>query len=479
VISEQSIRWLKEIKLTSDEETEEIAIECQMNYALLDENSKQTASGECKGTVSKEYLTIIPKFGTVLPFHLREIEALEGAGFKLTLPMFSRETLVLFNLGDCFEDFQRVLGNLRNEVIIKDLLMNETIIKPDVNTDFTYTDEKGNEKQRGPTRVRLYETGMVIIPQTGEFLRVPYGDIKDVSEGDYSVKIGTERGDRFLFQRMSSEYDSFVKQFSVIYGELQKKAISSLKALYPPIDSVSLRKAAAIMREGKAAKRADIEIVNPKLWMELEKRITSAGLNESYAFLKELGAPEKTAIGFKRGLMGDLTGEYIWFLIPIYGAPDKGYGNSIAMEAAEIAGKPKETEEEKTEGTNKTKGKEEKETTGKATYFFRMVGRREYPAVTNEQLDSNVDELIKVINRCLLDINFRREPIYLPDDRLDEADYVKYRIALRKIPSLKLLRDIFIGRVIHASPQQWKNDVWELLRFNVATQEDSAKWKKQ
>lgn len=447
-----------------------------MSFTLQDENSKQTASGECKGAVSKQYLTIIPKFGTVLPFHLREIEALEAADFKLTLTMFSKEKLVLFNLGHCFEDFQRVLVDLRNEVIIKDLLMNETLIKPDVNTDFMYTDEKGNEKQKGPARVRLYETGMVIIPQIGEFLRVSYSDINNVSEGDYTVKVGTERGDEFLFQRMGSEYDSFAKQFSMIYVELQEKAISSLKALYPPIDSVSLRKAAAVMREGKAAKRAEIEAVNPKLWMELEKRITSAGLNEPFAFLKELGVPEKTAIGFKRGLMSDLTGEYIWFLIPIYGAPAKGYGNSIVMEAAEIPGRPKETEKEKAEGTDETKGKVEKETTGKATYFFRMVGRREYPGLTNGQLDNNIDELIKVINRCMLDINFRREPIYLPEDRFDETDYVKYRIALRKIPSLKLLRGLFIGRVIHASPQQWKNDVLELLKFNVSTQDDSAKW---
>jgi len=77
----------------------------------------------------------------------------------------------------------------------------------------------------------------------------------------------------------------------------------------------------------------------------------------------------------------------------------------------------------------------------------------------------------------MLDINFRREPIYLPEDRFDENDYIKYRIALRKVPSLKLLRDLFIGRVIHASPQQWKNDVLELLKFNVSTRDDSTKWK--
>jgi len=79
----------------------------------------------------------------------------------------------------------------------------------------------------------------------------------------------------------------------------------------------------------------------------------------------------------------------------------------------------------------------------------------------------------------MLDINFRREPIYLPDERLEEADYIKYKIALQRIPSLQLLRTMYIGRVIHSSPEQWKSDVIELLRFNLTTQDNAIKWKKQ
>jgi hypothetical protein len=337
--------------------------------------------------------------------------------------------------------------------------MNETVRKPDFSMEFTCTDERGDEKQKGPAKVRLYETGMVIIPQKGEFLRVPYSDIMSVSEENYTIKVGTEQGEQFLFEKIGSEFSPLLKQFSDIYNELQTKAVSSLKALYPPIDSVSLRRVAVIMREGKAAKRADIETINPKLWQELEKKVASSGLSDSYAFLKELGRREKMAIGFKRGLMGDLTGEYIWFLVPIYGTVEKGYGNAIAMEATEAT---------------------REESTGKATYFFRMVSRRDFPTIkTPEQLDDEVDKLIKTINRGMLDINFRREPIYLPEERLDEADYVKYRIALQRIPSLQFLRNLYIGRVIHASPVQWKNDVTELLKFNITTLDDSIKWKKQ
>jgi len=120
------------------------------------------------------------------------------------------------------------------------------------------------------------------------------------------------------------------------------------------------------------------------------------------------------------------------------------------------------------------------ETAGKATYFFKIVNRKDYPNLRNpEELDKETDKLIERINRCMLDINFRREPIYLLDERLEESDYVKYKTALQKIPSLQLLRNLYIGRVIHSSSEQWKSDVMELLRFNLATQDDSIKWKKQ
>ena len=443
----------------SDNEKEKTAIECSMSYTLLDSEGRQIASGDCTATISREYLTLYPKFGDVLPFHLRDINLIEAENYIIELPISSKEKLSLSNLGRCFEDFQRILSNLRNEVIIKDLLMNETIRKPDVYTEFTYTDEKGNEKQRGSARVRLYETGIVIIPHKGELLRIPYSDIVNVSEENYTVSIKSEQQELFILKNMGSEFDSFLKEFSNIHNELQTRAVSLLKTLYPLIDPVSLRRAAAVLKEGKAVQRMKIEAINPKLWQELEKKVTSASLSDSYVFLKALGRQERIAIGFKRGLMGNLTGEYIWFLVPIYGGTDRSCGNAIAMEATETTSE---------------------ESTGKATYFFRLVSRLDYPTLKiPEQLDEETDNLINTMNRCMLDINFRREPIYLPEERLDEAEYVKYKIAIQRIPSLQHLRTLYVGRVIHFSPEQWKNDVEDLLRFNLAIQDDSAKWKKE
>ena len=78
----------------------------------------------------------------------------------------------------------------------------------------------------------------------------------------------------------------------------------------------------------------------------------------------------------------------------------------------------------------------------------------------------------------MLAINFRREPIYLPDERLKEPQYQKYQFAIQKIPALQELRQLFIGRVIHGTPEQWKNDVMDILKFNVSATDDNLKWKK-
>lgn len=449
---------MREIKLENEEE-EKPAIDCSMSYILLNESGKEVATGECKGTINKEYLTVFPKFGNILPFQLRDIVEIETENYRIILPLTSKEKVILFNLGHYFEDFLRVLTDLRNEMIVKDLLMNETIRKPHVDMEFVYYDETGNERQKGIGKIRLYETGLVVIPQKGDIVRVPYSDISKVSEENHSVRLGTEFGEQLLFSKMGWEFDSFLKTLSDINNELQKKGVSSLKTLFPGVDSFSLRKIASIMREGKAARRADIEAINPKLWRDLEKKIDSAGLNESYTFLKGLARQEKICIGFKRDLMGDLTGEYMWFLMPIYNIGEKEIGNAVAMEATEATGE---------------------ESSGKATYFFKIVGRKDYPNYRSlEELDKETDKFIKTINRCMLDINFRREPIYLQEERLDEPNYFKYKIAIQRIPSLKLLRNLYIGRVIHASPEQWKSDATDLLRFNVLTQDDLAKWKKQ
>ncbi len=438
-----------------NEENKQTIMECSLSYSLSDESGQKTASGDAQARLDEENLSILPKFGEALFFSLRDILNISEGDYKIHLSLTSKEKLTLFSLGYRYEDFLRVLSKLRNEILLKDMLMHETLRKSGVEAEFVYFDESGKEKQKGECEPQLYETAIVIIPEKGELVRIPYSDILEIREEDFTLAITTDFGEKFVFSKMGRQFDPFTKTLSDLINELSLKVQSSLKELLPKSDPSVIRRAARFMKEGKVAKRSDIESISPELWVELEKKLEVAGIKEEYDFLKSLAQKEKMCIGLKRGLLGDLTGEYIWFLIPIYSTNPNEPGNAVAMEA--ISG----------------------EGGGKATYFFRIVSRKDYPDFKNiEELHREIDNFIKRMNRGMLAINFRREPIYLPDERLEEPQYQKYQFAIQKIPALRELRRLFIGRVIHSSPEQWKQDVMDLLRFNVGTQDDNAKWEK-
>ena len=434
---------------------EQMAImECPLSYCLSNENNQEIAEGEAHARLDEETLSILPKFGEVLFISYRDIFEVSEKDYRIHLMLSSGETLTLSNLGYKYDDFLRVLSKLRNELLLKDMLMHETLRKSGAEAEFVLYAENGVEQQKGKCEPRLYETAMVILPEKGEIFRVPYSSISKINEEDYALAIEMESERRIVISKMGAQFDPFTTTLSRLMNELSIKVQSSLKELLPRANPMVLRQAARFMKEGRAAKRSDIESISPELWREMENKLDIMGLKEEYELLKSLSQQEKICIGLKRGLLGDLTGEYIWFLILIYDTNETKPGNAVALEATSGEGG------------------------GKATYFFKLVSRKEYPTFENmEDLHREADNFIKKINQCMLAINFRREPIYLPDEKLEDPRYQKYKFAIAKIPELRLLRERFIGRVIHSSHEQWKKDVMDLLKFNVSTQNDDAKWR--
>lgn len=433
----------------------QIVMECPLGYSLCDQDGRVSESADGSARLDEENLSIFPKFGDPLFIPLRDIMSISEGDYKIHLALPSEEDLIIFDLGYKHEDFLRVLSRLRNELLLKDLLMEESLRKSGMEAEFVYYDENGVETRVGRCEPRLYDTALVVIPDKGDILRIPYSYISEIRAEQYTLVLATDFGEKYVFSGLGRQYDTFINTLSEIMNELSLKVQSSLKELLPQVNPSIIRKAARFMREGKAARRYDLESVSSDLWVGLEKKLDAAGIKEEYDFLKSMAQEEKMCIGLKRGLLGDLTGEYIWFLIPIYSTNPKEPGNAVAMEAVSGEGG------------------------GKATYFFRIVSRGDYPNYQSlEELHGEVDHFINRMNRCMLAINFRREPIYLPEERLDEPRYQKYKYAIAKIPSLRELRRLFIGRVIHSSFEQWGRDVMDLLTFNVSTPDDGAVWKR-
>ncbi len=438
----------------NDEQNNDIIIFNSGCSFILQENKKEISKGEGKIQLKETEFVIFPEFNEVITATYRDVLNFFYEDYKVYINLSSFETLIIFDLGYKFEDFLRIFCRLYNEVMLKDLLMQETLRKSGVECELILKNSKGEEKKYEKCEPRLYETGIVFIPEKGELKRLPYSDIIDIKKEEYKLIINTEFNEKFILSMMGKDFEPFVKTLSQIMNELSEKVQLSMKELLPGANPAIIRKIGNLMKEGKTAKREDIENISKELWVQLENKIKVSDINEEYEFLKSKSKQEKICIGIKRGLLGDLTGEYIWFLIPIYG-DNKKYGNAVAMEA--ISGE---------EG-------------GKATYFFKIVSRDEYSDLNGiEKLNEKVDDFIKSINRCMLAINFRREPIYLSDEKLKEPQYQKYQYAIAKIPELQKLRELFIGRVIHSSYEQWEKDVMDLLSFNINEKADNKKWQK-
>ncbi len=432
-------------------------MECSLSYKLTDSDGNEFESREeAEARLTGEALRIEPPFGETLSVPYRDILQLSGSDYKIHVSLNSGDTLTLFNLGYRYEDFLREFSGHRNAIILKDMLVQEKPKRAGIKAVFSYIDENDEEKQGGECELRLYETAIVVVPEMGEIVRIPHSYIQGIREDDYTLIIETELGDEIRLSMMGARYDPVKNSLNKMMHELIAKSQATLKQLLPGANPMVIRKAARVMREGKAARRADIESISGEVWKELEDKLSSLGVEEEYGYLKSLSQEERICIGLKRDLMGELTGEYVWFLVPIYDTDPRKPGNAVAMEAASGEGG------------------------GKATYFFRIVGRGEYPSYKDIQdLHDVYEELLKTINRCMLEINFRREPIYLPDESLKDPRYERYRHAVDRMPSLRTLRRLFIGRVSHRTREQWREDVTELLKFNVEATDDDLKWSKE
>ncbi len=123
----------------------------------------------------------------------------------------------------------------------------------------------------------------------------------------------------------------------------------NIKELIPEATPITINKLAALMKDGRAAKRKEIEQQSSDFWRRLTKKIDEADLTIEYEFLNSLAAKDQVCVGIKRGLMGDLTGTYIWMLFPLLNPGTNRLSNTIALEAFNTIDNTEENKEHQTE----------------------------------------------------------------------------------------------------------------------------------
>jgi hypothetical protein len=190
-----------------------------------------------------------------------------------------------------------------------------------------------------------------------------------------------------------------------------------------------LQRLVTLMPEGRSAALGEMAAIDPRLpdaiiakavdehlrpyFDALLARSSKDRLMAGFKFIREDEEPEEDAEG-RQSSEEEREPFFFWFFFPLTGK------DLVAWES--------------------TMG------SGRATYFFRAQG----PA----------DRAIQRLTRGLSLVNFRREPVYLPDASLEQQPkFRRYLIGARKLPDLRELRSAYAGRAVHSSPEAWAGQV--------------------
>ncbi len=478
-----------------------IFTKCRFEYS--NNHAGIIGSGQAKVEINKEEIIIFEDLKQPYIFKLTDISKITPSNYTIIIKLSSAAEIRLSELGYNFEAFLEILIKARNMLMSKYLLMNEELIRKDIKAHCSFSYPDYPETINDDCEVIIYKTGLVIQPKHNELLRIPYCEVKDISEIDYGILITSEDNIKILLNQFGYELDSFKKCLFSAIEKLNLFAQEFVRSLSTETDDLAIRMVAGMLMDGKAAMKQNIEKFSVKIWRGLEKLIEKSFLKEEYKYLKSLAVIDSIAIGLKQGLAGELAGDYLWFLVPVFSINEENYENCMILEALPFKkeGHEKTVSKNIIESVNnadvlskdcentaiindlmqdilsdkneqpKKSGDEDAVSSpvGMATYLFKIFDENEIKSLKNDtekaqKASLKISEMVRKINKALLAINFRREPIYISDDALNDIKNIRYRFAVENIAALKELRNRFIGRVSHSGFQKWKTSIEKMIK---------------
>ena len=382
------------------------AFSCPLNYAIEPMAGGGVSPAPGSIEIGKGRMGLIPATGPPLLIPLEEIDAVNESNHAVRIALASGETLRLTRLGARMEDFLLNLTEARYETLLDAFWMREEPTAPPVQAELVA------EHAGRPCELRLLETALVVLLPDADPVRLPYALLESARPEDHRLVLEFRWKGPWAFAGLGRAFDPFVEALSKASNALHTAHLDLVRIILPGLDAGTLRGAGTVLRDGVAVPVPALEAVG--LWGPLERAAAAADAGDELSALEDLAAPPGMRAGIKRGLAGDLSGDYLFFLVPMGGDP-----GAVALETIPLRGK---------DGA----------TGGRATYLFSTKGT------------ADLDEL----NRDLLELNFRREPLLLPVEDLSR----------RRPIALDTLRRRLLGRVIHRTFAGWKAELLALAQ---------------
>jgi len=437
----------------------------------------------CRVSFDAERMTLASATGTPLALDLGDIDEFHPADCALTLRLYTGQNIHLRQFGKAFQNLcHDLLEAWRNRLVhcllLEDL---EELIRVEGFARFDSTQYRFAE----PAEIRLYRSNLAVLPvsATGFQWRLADVDAVDFDESGYTLTVRSG-ADRVIVSKLARRTDEFRDRLNDAMTELSARSAAVVQRLFPFLSPLQLQQAAGILREGRSARVSALAEIHRKIEQALLENAIDADLRPYFEALKAQSTTEGLYTGFKliRRESEDESGkaapeeeggeaagagvpETDGLRAPLEGfeanAPDADAQNEgvlhwsfFPLRAGSAAAAPANVLA--WEATSRS---------GRATYCFHLpVAEGAVQPMAAGQASVSFDAAVQRLNRGIALLNFRREPIYLPDDSLElQPRFRRYAIASRKIPVLRELRKQFLGRALHTAPEVWKKQLQALL----------------
>lgn len=355
----------------------------------------------------------------------------------LIVNTFLKDHYELAGAGGLLDQMIIDIYKARNDFLIDALFLKQGKFLNEFDGYFERSNTTDRDLGKGKAKIRLYDEGIVIIPAEHDAFSLSFHFMQqqDFDDDEYNAKIVMENGIIVMLSQFGNIYDEFQEQFYGAMSMMYQTVISQLEYQFIDFNKEQIVKLSHLMRKGKAARMKDICKIDKELGKKVEECIFK---DEKFA---ETIAPLRTKINDEQLYIGLSVADgkkEIYKFIVIFALPAE---NLIAC----------------------TLGAYEKDIRKvQDTYFFRIVMDKGAP-------EDFIAQKVSEINHAYLLLNFVPDPFYKDKKELKNSIY---KLAIRKLSYLRMLRSSFLGRCPSILPDLFNRNLEKVLsKSRVAMKE--------
>lgn len=356
---------------------------------------------------------------------------------KIIFITFNKEKYILSDASTLFDQLVHDIYKSRNEFLMDALFMKGGKLKAEFDGAFQRESKFGRPINKGPAKLRLYESSLVIIPPDQDAFPIHFNFVNfyEFDDDEYTLKLVTDDGLTVFISHLGNDFNFFQEKMDELLGGMYGTIVNDvLKEAFMEFHAGTLLKLAYYLKGGKAVSLKEIQKIDKDLAAAVENFIFSdENFSKKIKFLKDMTDENNIFYGIAKDEA--VKNNFIrWVMVAI---PENNIVAFSILPRWEQGRNNRETQDQRHD-----------------TFFFKIIMEKGNPA-------DKVDDKIREIDQALVNLRFAKDPCY--KDKRD-LRHSPYQYAIRKLPYLRILRKSFCGKASDPDVKGWQKQVKEIFK---------------